>query len=25
MNDGHLQAVRIGGHAVRVADGEIEV
>ncbi len=25
MNDGHLQTVRIGGHAVRVADGEIEV
>lgn len=25
MNDGRLQMVRIGGHAVRVADGEIEV
>ncbi|MFV0296746.1 MAG: PhzF family phenazine biosynthesis protein [Hyphomicrobiaceae bacterium] len=25
MNDGRLQAVRIGGHAVRVTDGEIEV
>jgi trans-2,3-dihydro-3-hydroxyanthranilate isomerase len=25
MNDGRLQTVRIGGHAVRVADGEIEV
>ncbi|MEZ5818989.1 MAG: PhzF family phenazine biosynthesis protein [Hyphomicrobiaceae bacterium] len=25
MNDGHLQTVRIGGHAVRVSDGEIEV
>lgn len=25
MNDGRLQTVRIGGHAVRVSDGEIEV
>jgi predicted PhzF superfamily epimerase YddE/YHI9 len=25
MNDGKLQTVRIGGHAVRVADGEIEI
>ncbi|MBS0244517.1 MAG: PhzF family phenazine biosynthesis protein, partial [Proteobacteria bacterium] len=25
MNDGRLQTVRIGGHAVRVQDGEIEV
>ncbi|MGE0769912.1 MAG: PhzF family phenazine biosynthesis protein [Hyphomicrobiaceae bacterium] len=25
MNDGRLQTVRIGGHAVRVTDGEIEV
>ncbi|MDX2156919.1 MAG: PhzF family phenazine biosynthesis protein [Hyphomicrobiaceae bacterium] len=25
MNDGRLQTVRIGGHAVRVANGEIEV
>lgn len=25
MNDGQLQTVRIGGHAVRVADGEMEV
>lgn len=25
MNDGRLYAVRIGGHAVRVADGEIDV
>ena len=25
MNDGQLQAARIGGHAVRVTDGEIEV
>lgn len=24
MHDSHLQTVRIGGHAVRVADGEIE-
>jgi trans-2,3-dihydro-3-hydroxyanthranilate isomerase len=25
MNDGRLQTVRIGGHAVRVGDGEMEV
>jgi trans-2,3-dihydro-3-hydroxyanthranilate isomerase len=25
MGDGQLQTVRIGGHAVRVMDGEIEV
>lgn len=25
MHDTHLQTVRIGGHAVRVADGEIEI
>ncbi|MGE0700066.1 MAG: PhzF family phenazine biosynthesis protein [Hyphomicrobiaceae bacterium] len=25
MNDGRLQTVRIGGHAVRVSEGEIEV